>query len=61
MEEIVPNTLSPEDTYELLDVMLTDLLQRTSLDLGDDEILSLIVSYNRQLRIALGLPVEVAF
>lgn len=58
--KVVESGLSPEDEYEILDVALTDLLGKAGVDVGDERILNLLASYNRQLRIALGLPVEVA-
>lgn len=59
MEKVLETNLTPEDAYDVLDAGLTHILQLTGADLGDEEILSHLVSYNRQLRIALGLPVEV--
>lgn len=60
MEQIVENDLTSEETFDLLDTLLTDLLQKAGADVGDEECMSLLISYNRQLMIALGLPVEVA-
>lgn len=60
MEEIIASDLSPQDEYEILDASLTDLLEKAGVDVGDEEVMKILISYNRQLRIALGLPVEVA-
>lgn len=58
MERVVENTLSPEDTYEVLDVCLTDILEKAEAQITP-EVDNLLVSFNRQLRIALGLPVYI--
>lgn len=59
-EKIVENLLSPQETYDVLDVTLTDLLEKAGADVGNEECMRVLISYNRVLRIALGLPVEVA-
>jgi hypothetical protein len=61
MEQIVESGLTPEEHYEVLDVALTEVLDVAGVDVGDERVLSRLISYNRQLKIALGLPVEVAF
>lgn len=60
MLQIVERGLDPEDEYEILDVSLTEILQKAGVEEIDEELMGLLISYNRQLRIALGLPVEVA-
>lgn len=60
MLKVVKTGLNPEDEYEILDATLTDLLERAGVDVDEEEIIGLLLAYNRQLRIALGLPVEVA-
>lgn len=59
MEKIIQSPLTPEDQYEVLDVALTDILDTAGADV-DDELMEKLMIYNRLLRIALGLPVEVA-
>lgn len=61
MEKIIETGLEPEEEYEVLDAALTELLERAGVDVGEEEIIGLLLAYNRQLRIALKLPVEVAF
>lgn len=51
--------LTPEDHYDILDAGLTDLLHSAGVDIGEEQ-LKLLIQYNRHLRIALGLPVDVA-
>ena len=58
--QIVENGLSPEDTYEVLDVSLTEVLDRAGVNYDDEEVMTRLISFDRQLRIALGVPVEVA-
>lgn len=60
MEKIVDLGLTPEDHYDVLDAYFTDILSKAGCDV-DEEVLPLILAYNRHLRIALGLPVEVPF
>lgn len=60
MQMIVESGLTSEEHYEVLDVTLTDILDVAGVDVGDERVLSRLISYNRQLKIALGLPVEVA-
>lgn len=59
MEKVISSSRTPEDHYEVLDVALTDILHTAGADV-DDELLEKLMIYNRLLRIALGLPVEVA-
>jgi hypothetical protein len=56
--KVVESGLGPYERYEMLDVALTHLFQVAGVDVGDEAILRLLISYDRQLRIALGLPVE---
>ena len=58
MEKIVDNGLTPEETHEVLEVGLIHILQVSEAKVGD-EVFALLASYDRRLRIALGLPVEV--
>lgn len=57
---IVENGLSPEDTYEVLDVCLTEVLDAAGVNYDDEEVMRRLIQFDRQLRIALGVPVEVA-
>jgi hypothetical protein len=57
---IVDTDLTPQDHYDVLDGYLTDLLEAAGVDVGGEEVLACLISYNRYLKIALGLPVEVA-
>ncbi|MBX7482840.1 hypothetical protein K3174_09860 [Qipengyuania sp. 6D47A] len=59
MLQVVETGLEPDDEYEILDAALTELLERAGVDVDEEEIIGLLLAYNRQLRIALGLPVEV--
>ena len=59
MEKIIDMGLSPEAHYRILDEGLTVILNAAEVDV-DEEILTHLLAYNRHLRIALGLPVEVA-
>lgn len=56
---IVENGLSPEENYEVLDVTLTEVLDAAGVNYDDEEFMRRLISYDRQLRIALGVPVEV--
>ena len=56
--KVVHTGLSPDDHYEALDAQLTAVLSASGAVVGD-EALRLLVAYNRRLRIAVGLPVEV--
>lgn len=49
---------TPQDHYEVLDGYLTDLLDAAGVEV-EGEVLKHLLVYNRRLRIALGLPVEV--
>lgn len=59
MEKIIQSSRTPEDHYEVLDVALTDILHTAGADV-DKALMEKLMIYNRLLRIALGLPVEVA-
>lgn len=59
MEKIVKSECTPEDHYEILDVYLTDILQRSGAVI-EGETIKILLQYDRHLKIALGLPVEVA-
>lgn len=59
MEKVIETELGPEAFYEILDADLTEILQSAGVDV-DDSLLEKLLDYNRYLRIALGLPVEVA-
>lgn len=61
MEQIVDTGLTPEEHYEVLDLTLTEVLDLAGVDVGDERVLARLISYNRRLKVALGLPVEVAF
>jgi hypothetical protein len=59
MLTIVKTEMSPEDHYETLDLMLTELFQAAAVEYTED-VLTHLLAYDRRLQIALGLPVEVA-
>lgn len=59
MQKVIDSELEPEDEYEVLDVGLTELLEKAGVDFNDEEIMVRLLAYNRRLRIALKLPVEV--
>lgn len=61
VQKIIETEQTPEDHYEVLDVTLTELLEKAGVDVDEEEIMVSLLAYNRRLRIALGLPVEVAF
>lgn len=50
---------TPEDHYDTLDAMFTQIIHEADVDVGP-EVLKLLIAYNRRLRVALGLPVDVA-
>ncbi len=58
MLKVLDNGLEPEETYEVLEAYLTDILQRSGAGV-DDDVMGLLLSYDRTLKIALGIPVEV--
>ena len=60
MEKVVASSLSPEDHYEVLDAALTEVLATAGIDTIDGQLMESLIVFNRCLRIALGLPVEVA-
>jgi hypothetical protein len=44
----------------VLDVCLTEVLDKAGVNYDDEEVMTRLISFDRQLRIALGVPVEVA-
>lgn len=59
MQKVIESGQEPEEHYEVIDIMLTELLEKAGVDFDDEEILVRLLAYNRRLRIALKLPVEV--
>ena len=59
VQRVIDSELEPEDEYEVLDAGLTELLEKAGVDFNDEEIMVRLLAYNRRLRIALKLPVEV--
>jgi hypothetical protein len=59
MLKIVDTGLSAQAHYEILDAGMTGILEALQADV-DEEVLRHLLVYNRCLRLALGLPVEVA-
>lgn len=49
--------LTPEDHYDVLDEVLTMILNSSGATIGQEQMV-LLSDYNRLLRSALGLPVE---
>ena len=60
MQMIVNTGISAEDHYEILDLSLTQVLEAAGVTEINDETMAQLIQFNRSLRIALGLPVEVA-
>jgi hypothetical protein len=58
--KIFESGLMPEENYEVLDMALTEVLDAAGVDVEDEKVLACLISHNRQLKIALGLPVDVA-
>lgn len=58
--KIIKSERTPEDHYDVLDAALSEVFDVAGVDVGDERVLARLISYNRLLKIALGLPVEVA-
>jgi hypothetical protein len=60
-EMMVRTNLTPQEHYDVLDRALTDVLRasRAAGDAVTDRLMDTLVIYERALRVALGLPVEV--
>lgn len=59
MLKVIESGQEPEEHYDVLDITLTELLMKAGVNLDEEEIIVSLLAYNRRLRIALGLPVEV--
>ncbi|MDE2412566.1 MAG: hypothetical protein KGM18_12405 [Sphingomonadales bacterium] len=60
MEKIVGNVLTPEQTYDVLDAYITDVFAALGVVAFEGEALANLLRFDRALRIALRLPVEVS-
>lgn len=58
---IIHNNLTPEETFEVLELALAEILRRSGADTESEDLTARLVAYERQLRIALRLPVEVGY
>lgn len=53
---VVQTELTPEDFYDILDAGMTDILASAGIEVIDAKTMEHLVYFNRNLRIALGLP-----
>ena len=58
MQHTLTNGRTPQEHYDLLDQVLTDLLRAAGAT-ATDQLMAHLIVYERTLRSALGLPIEI--